>query len=89
MPELGADEEEGGGGVNQGVRVHTAHYGQNSFIAGHVRPAIKRPVGQGQLEEGEDVTKTTIYENSGPSLNAPPMGQKKVSILVRCTDFRG
>ena len=56
MPELGADEEEGGGGVNQGVRVHTAHYGQNSFIAGHVRPAIKRPVRQGKLEEGEDVT---------------------------------
>ena len=57
MPELGADQEEGGGGVNQGVGVDSRHNGQNSFITGHVCPAIKRPVGQGQLEEGEDVTK--------------------------------
>ena len=53
VPELGSDEEEGGGGINEGVWVHARHDGQYCLVACHVGPAIKCPVGQGQLEEGD------------------------------------
>ena len=51
VPELSTDEEQGGGGVHQGVWVDTRHDGQHCLVAGHVGPAIKCPVRQGQLEE--------------------------------------
>ena len=51
MPELCPDQEEGGGGVDQSVGVHTRHDRQHCLIAGHVGPAVECPVRQGQLGE--------------------------------------
>ena len=53
VPELSSDEEEGGGGIHEGVWVYARHDGQYGLVARHVGPAIKCPVRQGQLEEGD------------------------------------
>ena len=43
-----------------------------------------------QLLKGEHAhVEASIYMYSGTSLIWTPLGQKKVSLLVRCLDFRG
>ena len=49
MPELGPDQQQGGGGRDHAVGADASHDGQHRLLACHVRPAVECTLGEGEL----------------------------------------